>query len=473
MELSAVARLNKKLEIDLTERTTRSQGAEAGREVARQQAGNDKEALQNNNAAVDRVVQQKIEDLGGILEREYNNSMQANQIVADAADTAFRRIIKEGGPHTEAIKATLPKVEDRALADIQKQFNTWNPNAQHTLEEYILKRNQVAGSPDFTISGNLPKLPDGSVVKNLPGMRGKLADEKARELGILNSKIKQMESDIKRPANEGGEGNSKYPLTDTVGDMMNQWRANGIDGEVVMDYLIRNKDQISISAWSRYAQELAGNKGKNPEAQQMISRVSKMFDDMVTQMEGQIAEASFHSVPSEQLKQMGNSLQDVVTSKMLELQGEKQAILYLEFANKGMMDPFFGWDTIHQGGSSSADPGRMERKEVVVGGEKTTKAMENALNYSRAVIEKKLKGSGISIISVEKVKDAQGGLEGSLKFKGSDGNSYRVGVEKGKAHMEVMRDGKTWEVVPETGFLEFIKKTATGAVKGFLGGKKK
>jgi hypothetical protein len=269
-----------------------------------------------------------------------------------------------------------------------------------------------------------------------------------------------------------GADAEKNDKNNTLDLMMDQWRSpdSGFDGRKVLEFMIANGEYISPAKKQGCEKELFGVPPASAEyarlesllkSQKPPDKASAAEKMDYAQKEYEIKRAIINErmkgATVLQMREIINGFADTeateVVTKAFEKgelntatglhalignRGETEAgLLYL--MNQGKLDPYFGEIT-------DASLGTMP---FIAGDDRKVNAVMGELGArGRAFLNKELKAEGVTVGEYSMVMKAEGDKDGTMRFRGSDGNYYRVNAKgpKGPLFMEKWNAGnKSWE----------------------------
>jgi hypothetical protein len=282
----------------------------------------------------------------------------------------------------------------------------------------------------------------------------------------ISRRIEEMKTDTART--ESSAGNTlRNDINDSLDLMMSEWRApdSGYDGRKVLEFMIANERNISPEKKERYEKELLGNPASSGEYTRLDSLLKAQrpgenagalekadFARKEYEIKASIIDARLKGATTQQLREMINGIIEVESTDIVMKAFNKgqlntgwgasaarteTELLYL--MNQGKLDAYFGERTLSSLGTEAFTVGDDEKVNTV---------MAQINDRGKVFLNDELKAEGVTVGGGEMVKDTGGDKDGSLRYLGSDGNYYRVGVKGpiGPRFMEKWNNtDKKWE----------------------------
>jgi hypothetical protein len=273
--------------------------------------------------------------------------------------------------------------------------------------------------------------------------------------------------------------------------MMGKWRSpgGGFDGKDILQYMIDHELDISPATRQKYEKELFGDPGswseykalddiltaqkpqkpknpKNEKQQKEYAEAMAAYSDNEREIKLSLMDARLRGASSQEMQELINAFKedelpgfvhDAFEKGELNTGGlfsnaEKTETELLYRMNRGNLDPYFVERTL----------GDLGTETFIVGDDKKVNAVMGELTArGRDFLNRALSGEGVTVsegvmagkgdvLTAGVAEDAKskGDRDGTVRYKGSDGNYYRVNVDdpQGKRFVEKWNfgDGK-WE----------------------------
>jgi hypothetical protein len=285
--------------------------------------------------------------------------------------------------------------------------------------------------------------------------------------------------------NPKASGSSKDNIIQDLGEEnWRKWREGKLSGDDLLNFIQDNRAELSPSFYSTVmAGLIAGNDGGFTDANNQFARLKSALDALKPDSNSSTAEKtewnSFtmdletsarnirnSGVTGEELRMRVDSIIEFANSEVLRkavIRGgigtrgigggdaDKTLKALVYHGNKGTLDDVF---------TGRLTPGGRER--FTAGGERTAVIFSQANEEGKKVLADMLKKGGISLAPGpgEIAGDSSGDLDGYIRYRGTDGDWYRLGIgsENGAFHVERLVDG-VWEPYTE----ELRKRTKEAA----------
>jgi hypothetical protein len=272
--------------------------------------------------------------------------------------------------------------------------------------------------------------------------------------------------------------NESETILNTTREAYIQWQKGNMDGRIV--YRMIENSITDISANERRQMEsalIAGLDGAGSEAARQFERLDAMLAanapdkdkasiaeiDAYTlhtqQVRDAIVEARFRGVSGDALKNEVDRILEVETSKIISEAVRKGNIgstglfggapgsvkEYLWYANQGKLDAYFGERSTQELAFDREGNITTGTRPLTIGGENMERVAAQVNSFGRDYLNKELGQANITVREGEMMSGVDDERGGNFRYKGSDGNWYRLGVEsKNGAFIIEKLTGDNW-----------------------------
>jgi hypothetical protein len=404
-------------------------------------------------------------EIFGEAQRTNNQGVEAARTDAAAAYTETQGTIRQKYNAAAGQNITNPdEREARRQTAQRKQFVD--------LEERF--RREINGATLEQLEKLLPKYKEGGAYDADYYEQEPLQEQHYSEVSRL---IEGMKADASRA--ESSTGNTlKNSINDTLDTMMSEWRApdSGYDGRDILRFMIDNERDISPDKKLKYEKELLGDPASSAEYTRLVSllesqrpdrnadALKKMdFAQKEYEIKKSLIDERLKGATGQRMREIINGIIEVESNDIVARSFEKGQLNtggliantarteteLLHLMNQGKLDAYFGEITTgarYDRVRGSAVP---ETTPLVIGNDDKVNAVMAQINTrGKEFLNNELKAEGVTVNNGEMVKNAGGDKNGSLRYLGSDGNYYRVGV-RGPAGPRLIEKwnnrGKKWE----------------------------
>jgi hypothetical protein len=398
--------------------------------------------------------------------QDFSQAQQTNSQSVDTARTeaaaAYTKAAEARGSIRQRFDAaagqgiTNPDVrEARISVARQKQtVDLWERFSRETNTMDLARLEELA-----------PKYKEGGAYN--PDYYGQELLQKDHYLNIVQ-RIEEMKADTSRAASSADKviGND---INNTLDLMMSEWRSpdSGYDGRKILEFMISNEKHINPATKLKYEQELLGDPASSGEYVRLesllksqrpgdkASATEKMdYAQKEYDIKAALIDKRLKGATSQQLRETINGIIETESTEIVtkafnagqlntgwgfvgNAARTETELLYL--MNQGKLDPYLG--EITNGGLGT--------QPLIVGDDaKVNAVMAEIGARGKTFLNDQLKAEGVTVGEGEMVEKARGDKDGSLRFSGSDGNYYRVGVRgpAGPRFVEKWNTGnKRWE----------------------------
>jgi hypothetical protein len=407
---------------------------------------------------------------------------QAVEVAKTSALETYDKIRKDGGTirqaydaavtqdisNPETFEARKTSARQKQLYDLSERFSQETNGAALAQLEALREKYKDGGTYDA----------DYHEMEQLQKDHYSKISERINAIHTVALREEERASAKAERTAENTRKNESEMILNEIREAYIQWQKGNMDGRIV--YRMIESSIADIPANERRQMEsalIAGLDGTGSDAARQFERLDAMLSanapdkkkasiaeiDAYTlyaqQVRDAIVEARFRGVSGDALKNEVDRILEVETSKIISEAVRKGTIgstglfggapgtvkEYLWYANQGKLDAYFGERSTQERTFDREGNVITGTKPLTIGGENMERVAAQVNSFGRDYLNKELGQAKITVGEGEMTAGARDERGGNFRYKGSDGNWYRLGVEsKNGAFIIEKQTGGNW-----------------------------